>query len=71
MTKYQQMSLISFQKQFSTQEACHDHLFSLKGSNGYCCEKCGHDAYFETKTRKTGFMNARNAVIKPLLPLEP
>jgi transposase-like protein len=52
MSKYQQMSLISFQKQFSTQEACHDHLFSLKWSNGYCCEKCGHDAYFETKTRK-------------------
>ncbi|MCM2534937.1 IS1595 family transposase [Neobacillus pocheonensis] len=49
---YQQMSLISFQKQFSTQEACHDHLFSLKCSNGYCCEKCGHDAYFETKTHK-------------------
>ena len=46
------MSLISFQKQFSTQEACHDYLFSLKWSNGYCCEKCGHDAYFETKTRK-------------------
>src|SRR5947199_317036 len=46
MAKYQQMSLISFQKQFSTQEACHDYLFSLKWSNGYCCEKCGHDAYF-------------------------
>lgn len=52
MAKYQQMSLISFQKQFSTEKACHDHLFSLKWSNGYCCEKCGHDAYFETKTRK-------------------
>lgn len=52
MTRYQQMSLISFQKQFSTQEACHDHLFSLKWSDGYCCEKCGHDSYFETKTRK-------------------
>jgi transposase-like protein len=24
----------------------------LKWWNGYCCEKCGHDAYFETKTRK-------------------
>jgi transposase-like protein len=46
------MSLISFQKQFSTEEACHNHLFTLKWANGYCCEKCGHDAYFETKTRK-------------------
>lgn len=46
------MSLISFQKLFSTDEACHDHLFLLKWPNGYCCEKCGHDRYFETKTRK-------------------
>ncbi|MFC0274741.1 IS1595 family transposase [Metabacillus herbersteinensis] len=52
MSRYQQMSLISFQKQFSTEEACHDHLFTLKWSSGYFCEKCGHDAYFETKTRK-------------------
>lgn len=46
------MSLISFQKHFSSEAACHDHLFSLKWTNGYCCERCGHDAYFETKTRK-------------------
>lgn len=52
MSKYQQMSLISFQKLFSNEEACQDHLFLLKWSNGYCFEKCGHDAYFETKTRK-------------------
>ncbi len=52
MSSYQQMSLISFQKQFSTVEACHNHLFSLKWSNVFCCEKCGHDKYFETKTRK-------------------
>ncbi|MGM0867573.1 MAG: transposase [Bacillota bacterium] len=52
MAKYQQMSLISFQKQFAAEEAWDDHLFSLKWSNGYSCERCGHDAYFETKTRK-------------------
>jgi transposase-like protein len=52
MSRYQKMSLISFQKQFSTEEACHDHLFILKWANGFNCEKCGHDAYFETKTRK-------------------
>jgi transposase-like protein len=46
------MSLVSFQKQFATEEACHDHLIKLKWSDGYCCEKCGHDAYFETKTRR-------------------
>lgn len=52
MAKYQQMSLISFQKQFSSEEICQDHLFQLKWKNGYCCEKCGHDAYYVTKTRK-------------------
>ena len=52
MSKYQPMSLISFQNLFSTEKACHDHLFSLKWPNGYCCEKCGNDTYFETKTRK-------------------
>lgn len=52
MARYQQITLNSFQKQFSTEEACHDQLFSLKWSNGYYYEKCGHDAYFETKTRK-------------------
>ncbi len=52
MAKYQQMSLISFQKQFSSEEICQDHLFQLKWKNGYCCEKCGHDAYYITNTRK-------------------
>lgn len=33
------MSLISFQKQFSTEEACHDHLFSMKRSNGFVVKK--------------------------------
>ncbi len=51
MAKYLLMSLFSFQKLFSTEEACHDHLFSLKWSHGYSCERCGHDAYFATKTR--------------------
>ncbi|MFZ3591786.1 IS1595 family transposase [Bacillus sp. DJP31] len=52
MTKYQYMNLIAFEKKFSTEKSCHDHLFSLKWSNGYCCERCEHGDYFETTTRK-------------------
>lgn len=52
MVNYPKMNLISFQKLFSTHEACQDHLFKLKWKNGFCCEKCGHDAFYETKTRK-------------------
>ncbi|MBT9167768.1 MAG: hypothetical protein DDT19_01109 [Syntrophomonadaceae bacterium] len=52
MANYPKMNLISFQKLFSTHEACQDHLFKLKWKNGFCCEKCGHDAFYETKTRK-------------------
>lgn len=52
MANHQTMSLLSFQKQFSTEEACHDHLYSLKWSEGYCCERCGHKECFVTKTRK-------------------
>src|SRR5699024_10407257 len=51
MTQHPKMSLIAFQKQFSTHEACHDHLFKLKWPDGFRCENCGHDAYFETKTQ--------------------
>lgn len=67
MSRYQKMSLISFQKQFSTEEACHNHLFSLKWSNGYCYEKCSHDAYFETKTWKT-YAKQISTWKKPIFP---
>ncbi|MGJ9381634.1 IS1595 family transposase [Salipaludibacillus sp. CF4.18] len=63
MAKYQQMSLISFQKQFSSEEICQDPLFQLKWKNGYCCEKCGHDAYSSPKRERTAFMSVKNAAV--------
>ena len=52
MANYQKMSLISFQKQFSSEEACQAHLFTLKWKDGYSCDKCGHAAYYVTNTRQ-------------------
>ena len=41
------MSLIEFQKKFSTEEACQEHLFHMRWPNGYQCPRCAHDqAYF-------------------------
>lgn len=60
MAKQEHMTLIQFQKQFNTEEACHDHLFSMKWPNGYRCPRCDHDQCFETKTRRlTDFPNEK------------
>jgi transposase-like protein len=52
MTHYQPTTLIQFQKQFSTEAACQDHLFKMKWPNGFRCRRCEHDQYYETRTRK-------------------
>jgi transposase-like protein len=52
MPKQETISLIQFQKQFATEKACHDHLFSMKWPEGYRCPRCGHDQCFQTNSRK-------------------
>ena len=52
MATQEPLTLIQFQKKFATQEACHSHLFAMKWPEGFRCAKCGHDQYYETKTRK-------------------
>lgn len=48
--KQKPMSLIEFQKKFSTEEACQEHLFHIRWPNGYHCPRCDHDqAYFHKK----------------------
>lgn len=37
---YSQMDLISFQKQFSTEEACRERLFTLRWPEGFRCPSC-------------------------------
>jgi transposase-like protein len=52
MAKQETINLIQFQNKFTTEEACQAHLFKMKWSDGYTCEKCGHDHFYETSTRK-------------------
>ena len=41
------MSVLEFQKEFSTEEACQKHLFNMRWPNGYRCPRCDHnEAYF-------------------------
>jgi transposase-like protein len=52
MANQETMNLIQFQNKFTSESACQIHLFNMKWSDGYKCEKCGHDQYFETTTRR-------------------
>ena len=46
------LDLIEFQKKFSTEEACIEHLFKLRWPAGYVCPRCGHRHYCFHTTRK-------------------
>lgn len=43
---------MEFQKRFSTEEACREHLFKLRWPEGYRCPRCGHDKYYFHKPRQ-------------------
>ena len=36
------MSLVEFQRRFVSDEACMEHLLSLRWPDGYTCPRCGH-----------------------------
>ncbi len=45
--KYQQYSLLEFQKAFPDDEACKKHLTQQRWPKGFVCPKCGHgDAWY-------------------------
>jgi transposase-like protein len=50
--KQERLSLIEFQRRFSTEEACVEHLFQLRSPEGYRCPRCGHAQYCFHSTRK-------------------
>jgi transposase-like protein len=51
MAKQKTMTLLEFQKKFSTEKACQEHLFTIRWPNGFVCPKCGHTEYFNIKSR--------------------
>jgi transposase-like protein len=48
---YQQRSLLAFQQEFATEEACQKHLLSLRWLEGFACPRCGHTAHWLISTR--------------------
>ena len=53
MTKrYQERSLLKFQKEFSTEEACVQHLKEMRWPDGFYCPRCGHREAWLVRTRK-------------------
>ena len=50
--KYQQYSLIEFQKAFPDDEACNKHLTQQRWPEGFVCPKCGHDDAWYLTGRK-------------------
>lgn len=46
------MSIINFQRKFSTEKACQRHLFRLRWPEGYRCPRCGHEKASFHSTRR-------------------
>jgi transposase-like protein len=46
------MSLLEFQRKFSTEKACQEHLFRLRWPQGYQCPRCQHDQAYFHRTRQ-------------------
>lgn len=49
--KYTDRSLLEFQKEFATENACIEHLKKMRWPNGYQCPKCGHTESWFIRTR--------------------
>lgn len=50
--KYKEYSLIEFQKAFSDNEACENHIAEQRWQNGFVCPQCGHDEAWYLTNRK-------------------
>jgi transposase-like protein len=44
-------TLLEFEKQFSTEEACEEYLFRIRWRNGFVCPQCGHGKSWRTKKK--------------------
>lgn len=50
--KYKKRSLLEFQKMFSNEEACIEHLKEMRWQNGFICPNCNHNEAWYISTRK-------------------
>jgi transposase-like protein len=49
--KYRERSLLEFQREFSTEEACVQHLREMRWPNGFRCSRCNHTEAWFIRTR--------------------
>jgi transposase-like protein len=50
--KYTEYSLIEFQKEFSSNETCEQHLVEQRWENGFICPRCNHEEAWYLKKRR-------------------
>ena len=49
---YQEISLLEFQDQFSSQEKCLEHLFMVRWADGFRCPSCNHDRLLQGQEQR-------------------
>jgi transposase-like protein len=49
--RYQEMSLMQFQRRFRTEVACREHLFKLRWPDGFVCPVCGNQECYDLPRR--------------------
>jgi len=49
--KYEERSLLSFQKTFATEQDCVQHLAEQRWAVGFACPRCGHDQFWHLTKR--------------------
>lgn len=42
-------SMIEFERQFATEEACRDYLYQIRWPQGFSCPRCGHQEFWSSK----------------------
>lgn len=52
MAKAESLSLMQFQKNFSTEEDCASYILHKRWKDGYTCPRCKHHEYYLIQTRK-------------------
>ena len=58
--KYNERSLIEFQKEFPDDEACAQHIVAQRWPNGFACPQCGHsEAWYLSKRHLYNCKNCR------------
>ncbi len=51
MAKQNNLSLVTFQKLYSTDTACRERLFKMRWPDGFTCPRCGHNHYYFLENR--------------------